>query len=93
MSIYQQLMASPKVLKPLRLMTHFACADEPDNPATQRQLALFQELSQGCEAELSIANSAGDPGVAAKSRRLDPAWAGSVWGLANGGRSFRPASA
>ncbi len=57
--IYQQLMASPKVLKPLRLMTHFACADEPENPATQQQLALFQQLSQGCDAELSIANSAG----------------------------------
>lgn len=57
--LYQQLMASPNVLKPLRLMTHFACADEPDNPATQRQLALFSALIKGCEGELSIANSAG----------------------------------
>ena len=57
--VYQQLMASPNVLKPLRLMTHFACADEPDNPATKRQLALFSTLIQGCEGELSIANSAG----------------------------------
>ncbi|MCT6701143.1 alanine racemase [Rheinheimera sp. 4Y26] len=57
--VYQQLMASPNVLKPLRLMTHFACADEPDNPATTKQLALFSELINGCEGELSIANSAG----------------------------------
>lgn len=57
--LYQQLMASPNVLKPLRLMTHFACADEPDNSATQRQLDLFNALVKGCEGELSIANSAG----------------------------------
>ena len=57
--VYQQLMASPNVLKPLRLMTHFACADEPDNPATVRQLSLFSALIQGCTGELSIANSAG----------------------------------
>lgn len=57
--VYRQLMASPNVLKPLRLMTHFACADEPDNPATQRQLDLFHALIKGCEGELSIANSAG----------------------------------
>lgn len=58
-SVYDQLMASPNVLKPIRLMTHFACADEPDNPATQRQLALFQQTIAGCSGELSIANSAG----------------------------------
>lgn len=57
--VYQRLMASPNVLKPLRLMTHFACADEPDNPATSNQLALFQQLIKGSEGELSIANSAG----------------------------------
>lgn len=57
--VYQRLIASPNVLKPLRLMTHFACADEPDNPATEEQLSLFKRLIQGCEGELSIANSAG----------------------------------
>lgn len=57
--VYRRLMASPNVLKPLRLMTHFACADEPDNPATSNQLVLFNRLIQGCEGELSIANSAG----------------------------------
>jgi alanine racemase len=57
--IYQRLMDSPNVLKPLRLMTHFACADELENPATTQQLLLFKQLIQGCEGELSIANSAG----------------------------------
>lgn len=57
--VYQRLMASQNVLKPLRLMTHFACADEPDNNSTSTQLALFKQLIQGCDGELSIANSAG----------------------------------
>ncbi len=57
--IYQKLMASPNVLKPMRLMTHFACADEPEHPATLRQLALFQQTIAGATGELSIANSAG----------------------------------
>lgn len=57
--VYQQLMQSNNVLKPMRLMTHFACADEPNNQATQQQLDLFLKTIQGCEGELSLANSAG----------------------------------
>lgn len=57
--LYQQLWQSPNVLKPMKLMTHFACADEPDNPATTKQLALFMQTIAGVDAELSIANSAG----------------------------------
>lgn len=57
--VYQQLMQSNNVLKPMRLMTHFACADEPNNQATQHQLDLFLKTIQGCEGELSLANSAG----------------------------------
>jgi len=57
--VYQQLMASANVLKPMRLMTHFSCADEPDNPTTMQQLALFQQTVQGCQGEWSLANSAG----------------------------------
>lgn len=58
-SVYQQLSQSKNVLKPMRLMTHFSCADEPSNPTTLRQLELFQQTIQGCEGELSLANSAG----------------------------------
>ncbi len=57
--VYQRLMASSNVLKPLRLMTHFACADEIDNDSTITQLALFKHLTQDLAGELSIANSAG----------------------------------
>ncbi|MCX8049921.1 MAG: alanine racemase [Methylohalobius sp.] len=40
------------------LMTHLACADEFGDCTTQAQLALFERLTAGLEAERSIANSA-----------------------------------
>lgn len=43
----------------LRLMTHLACADDVDNPATQQQLEKFDLLVKGHRYEQSIANSAG----------------------------------
>jgi len=43
----------------VRFMTHFSCADETDNPATQRQLALFEQTLGGIEGERTLANSAG----------------------------------
>lgn len=56
---YRKLTQSKNVLQPMRLMTHFACADEPDNPATVQQLALFRHTIGDAKGELSIANSAG----------------------------------
>ncbi|ROR35172.1 alanine racemase [Inmirania thermothiophila] len=47
------------------LMTHLACADDPADPATARQLACFAEATAGLEAPRSIANSAGLLGFAA----------------------------
>lgn len=41
------------------LLTHLACADDPDDPATERQLAVTGALNGELQAELSIANSAG----------------------------------
>ena len=57
--IYQKLSQCKNILQPMRLMTHFACADEKDNPATSRQLALFRQTIGDAAGELSIANSAG----------------------------------
>ncbi len=42
----------------LTLMTHLACADEPNNPKTAAQLALFGRITAGSNLEKSIANSA-----------------------------------
>jgi alanine racemase len=44
---------------PACLMTHLACADEFDNPATLAQLQCFTQLAQDFNGACSIANSAG----------------------------------
>ena len=52
----------------LRLMSHLASADERANPLTQAQLDRFQELVEGFDGAISIANSPaalGWPGLAA----------------------------
>lgn len=41
------------------VMTHLACADELNNPATQQQLDLFDQALNGQQCSQSIANSAG----------------------------------
>lgn len=43
----------------VRLMTHFANADETGDPATARQIERFRTLTAGLNAEASLANSAG----------------------------------
>lgn len=43
----------------VRLMTHLACADEPESEATAAQLERFTLATEGWPGERSIANSAG----------------------------------
>ncbi|WP_133405509.1 alanine racemase [Parashewanella tropica] len=57
-AIYQRLVDCPNVEKPIHLMTHFACADEPENNMTQEQLQLFESLTQHLEGERTLSNSA-----------------------------------
>ncbi|GLS83287.1 alanine racemase [Paraferrimonas haliotis] len=59
LEIYQRLMANDKVAKPINLMSHFASADDPSNPSSLAQLALFERLTHGLPGERTIANSAG----------------------------------
>lgn len=56
---YHQLKQSPNVIKPMRLMTHFSCADELENPATAQQMQQFFNSAEGLDGELCLANSAG----------------------------------
>lgn len=58
-SMWQRLESCPAVAEPLRLMTHFARADERDDPSTGEQIACFASLEQCTRAETSLANSAG----------------------------------
>ncbi|MEJ2766918.1 alanine racemase [Photobacterium sp. MCCC 1A19761] len=55
----ERLHACPNVAKPLRYMSHFACADELENPVTESQIQTFMALTEGCRGERSLANSAG----------------------------------
>ncbi|MBS0390694.1 MAG: alanine racemase [Proteobacteria bacterium] len=57
-ALWQRLKACEQVAG-ITLMTHLASADEPDNPATDRQLAVFEAATQGLPGPRSVANSAG----------------------------------
>lgn len=55
-----RLQALSIVRQPIRVMSHLACADEPQRPEfTQRQLARWQALGLDAHHEVSLANSAG----------------------------------
>lgn len=57
--IVSQLQACPWIKKPIGLMTHLACADEPQNPFNAEQLKRFAELHlPHVDFVKSIANSA-----------------------------------
>lgn len=62
------LAAAPQLLAALQArpawtlagwITHLACADEADNPMTQRQVTAFERALQGLPGPRSVANSAG----------------------------------
>ncbi len=53
------LSESGKVSQPVVLCTHLACADEPDNPMTNAQVAALRSLAKNRKLPMSIANSAG----------------------------------
>ncbi|MFT6918531.1 MAG: alanine racemase [Cognaticolwellia sp.] len=56
---YQALSQSKNVQHPIVLMSHLGCADDKNNPATAKQIALFDQLSADLPLEKSLANSAG----------------------------------
>lgn len=55
---YQALSQSKNVQQPIVLMSHLGCADEKENPATLKQIALFEKLTGNMPLEKSLANSA-----------------------------------
>ncbi|MEH6357688.1 MAG: alanine racemase [Pseudomonadales bacterium] len=56
-SWFQRLSAHKNVAE-VRLMTHFSCADDPQNSVTAEQEALFDQITGALEAKRSLANSA-----------------------------------
>ncbi len=55
----KRIAAIRSVRPALRLMTHLACADDPDNPLTMEQFRQFGGALGGFGGDVSIANSAG----------------------------------
>lgn len=59
---YDRLYENSQVQKPIRLMSHFACADEKSHPLNEKQIYQFTELKkkipQEHECEYSFCNSA-----------------------------------
>ncbi len=55
---------------PVVLMSHFACADDPDNPLTLNQIQAFDRSIHGLPGPVSLANSAGILNFPASQRDL-----------------------
>ncbi len=55
---YAQLCMSPIITKPVRVLSHFACADEPEHLLNAEQIKAFQSLIQDLKTEYSFCNSA-----------------------------------
>jgi alanine racemase len=56
---YEELYNSKKTAKPLKIMSHFACADDKTHTLNFEQIATFQSFINRLDAEYSICNSAG----------------------------------
>lgn len=58
-SVYLRLFKSIHTRKPVRIMSHFACADERAHPLNEAQIAAFQVFIKDKNSEYSLCNSAG----------------------------------
>jgi alanine racemase len=57
-TLFERLSKHPNIKPTPWLMTHMACADEPENPHTQQQLERFAKYTDDLQAPRSIGNSA-----------------------------------
>lgn len=56
-SLYQRLTLLDSVVE-IRLMSHFACADQTSTKETNQQIAAFNKVTAGIKSPVSLANSA-----------------------------------
>lgn len=56
---HQALSTSGKVVIPIGILSHFACADFADNPQNWEQIRAFQTVTQEFSGPKSLSNSAG----------------------------------
>lgn len=56
---WTDLRPKAEALNPVVVMSHLACADEPDHPMNQQQLKTFREMTDGITAPRSLAATGG----------------------------------
>lgn len=56
---WAELRSKAEALNPVVVMSHLACADEPDHPMNQQQLKTFREMTEGVTAPRSLAATGG----------------------------------
>jgi alanine racemase len=56
---YQHLLQNPKVAQPVRILSQFACADEPNHPLNAQQINALRDFLVDKKTEVSFCNSAG----------------------------------
>lgn len=56
---WAQVRAEALAARPDFIMSHLACADEPDHPANAAQLAAFRAMTEGCDVPRSLAATGG----------------------------------
>ncbi len=56
---YDKLSSNPHIAAPVRLMSHFSCADEPEHPLNEQQKQTFKTLISQIDTEYSLCNSSG----------------------------------
>jgi len=59
LTAWQRLNAIESLKDRVKIMSHFANADDKNHPGTDDQISLFQILTKECNAEKSLANSSG----------------------------------
>lgn len=57
--VHNSLSQSTKLVKPIGIISHLACADEPINPMNQIQIDNFRNFSKDFSGPKSLCNSAG----------------------------------
>lgn len=58
-SFYQTLLNTEHIQKPIRILSHFACADDKNHALNARQMDAFHQIQQKYKAEYSLCNSGG----------------------------------
>jgi alanine racemase len=56
---YEMLSTHSSIVKPIGIMSHFACADESNHPLNQEQITIFKQFAASLPGKKSFCNSAG----------------------------------